>query len=334
MLILLTGAGGFIPSHVTEALLADGHTVRALVHYNGRGAWGHLQHLSGGPAHLSGQLDVHLGDVTDAFQMQRLAAGCDAIIHMAALIGIPYSYAAPASYLATNTGGSLNILEAARSARVQRVILTSTSEVYGSACYTPIDEVHPLQAQSPYSASKVAADKFAEAYFRSFDVPAVVLRPFNTYGPRQSTRAVIPTILAQILAGAHEIVLGNMTSLRDLTFVEDTARAFVLALSAPGIEGEAIHFGQGEAISIGDLAQLCLEITEGLLANHAPVSLRQDSNRLRPEKSEVQLLLCNPAKAHALLGWQPQVPLKEGLHRTAVYIRDHLSEFGPLKYSI
>jgi NAD dependent epimerase/dehydratase len=334
MLILLTGAGGFIPSHVAEALLAEGHTVRALVHYNGRGAWGHLQHLAGGSDHLSGQLEVHLGDVTDTFQMQRLAAGCDAVIHMAALIGIPYSYIAPASYLVTNAGGSLNILEAARSAKVQRVILTSTSEVYGTARYTPIDEGHPLQAQSPYSASKIAADKLGEAYFRSFDLPVVVLRPFNTYGPRQSARAVIPTILAQILSGAHEIVLGNMNALRDLTFVEDSARAFVLALTTPGIAGEVIHFGQGEAVSIADLAQLCLDTAGDLIPSDAPVYLRQDSGRMRPEKSEVQLLLCNPARAHSLLGWQPRVPLKEGLRKTALYIRDHLTEFAPLRYSI
>jgi dTDP-glucose 4,6-dehydratase len=340
MIVLLTGASGFIPSHVTEALLAEGYTVRALVHYNSRGSWGHLQHLAGGPAEASQQLQVHLGDVTDTFQMQRLAQGCDAILHMAALIGIPYSYSAPAAYLATNTTGALNILEAARSAKVQRVILTSTSEVYGTAIYSPIDESHPLQAQSPYAATKIAADKLAEAYFRCFETPAVVLRPFNTYGPRQSARAIIPTVLSQALSGAEEIFLGSLGPCRDFTYVEDTARAFVLALQAPNIEGQVIHFGQGEAVSIGELAQLCaataFQILDGALKStlHGTARISQNLERVRPSKSEVQLLLCNHAKARQLLGWEPQVSLAEGLHRTALYIRDHLSDYAPGRYAI
>lgn len=323
MKILLTGAGGFIPSHVAQELIGRGHSLRALVHYNSRASWGYLQHLSGNP-----QLEVHLGDVTDAFQIQRLMQGCDAVVHMAALIGIPYSYEAPASYLATNTQGTLNILEAARTVGVKRVIVTSTSEVYGTARYTPIDEEHPLQAQSPYSASKIAADKLAEAYYRSFDLPVVVLRPFNTYGPRQSQRAVIPTILAQALNGKAEIRLGSLTPQRDLTFVEDTARAFGLALEAEGIEGEVIHFGQGYAVSVGEIAQRCL------VAAGSTAQIVQETERVRPEKSEVGLLLCNPAKAKQLLGWEPKISLEEGLARTAGYIRDNLGLYQAGRYTI
>jgi NAD dependent epimerase/dehydratase len=331
MKVLLTGAGGFIPSHVCAALLQAGHSVRALVHYNSRGSWGHLSSLSPHPSSLvppPSSLEVVLGDVTDPYQIQRLAQGMDAIIHMAALIGIPYSYHAPASYLATNAGGTLNILEAARQAQVKRVIVTSTSEVYGTAQYTPIDEAHPLQAQSPYAASKIAADKLAESYYNSFNLPVVILRPFNTYGPRQSTRAVIPTVLTQALAGVKEIRLGNLAPRRDLTFVEDTARAFVLALEAPGIEGKTIHFGQGWAVSVGELAQRCLEVVG------SPARIVTGEERQRPEKSEVQLLLCNPARAEELLGWRPQVSLEEGLRRTAAYLREHLSEYKIEEYTV
>jgi dTDP-glucose 4,6-dehydratase len=323
MKILLTGAGGFIPSHVAQELIGREHSVRALVHYNSRGSWGYLQHLS-----VNSQLEVHLGDVTDAFQMQRLMQGCDAVVHMAALIGIPYSYEAPASYLATNTQGTLNILEAARTVGVKRVIITSTSEVYGTARYTPIDEAHPLQAQSPYSASKIAADKLAEAYYRSFDLPVVVLRPFNTYGPRQSERAVIPTILAQALNGKREIRLGSLAPQRDLTFVEDTARAFGLALEVPGIEGEVIHFGQGYAVSVGEIAERCL------VAAGSTAKIIQETERVRPEKSEVGLLLCNPTKAKQLLGWEPKINLEEGLARTARYIQDNLALYQAGRYTI
>lgn len=319
----MTGAGGFIPSHVAEELARRGHSVRALVHYNGRGTWGHLQ---GSP--LRDQMEIVLGDVTDAFQMHRLAEDCQAIVHMAALIGIPYSYQAPASYLATNAQGTLNILEAGRAARVKRMIVTSTSEVYGTARYTPIDEDHPLQGQSPYSASKIAADKLAEAYFRSFDLPVVVLRPFNTYGPRQSERAVIPTILAQALSDKTEIRLGSLAPKRDLTFVEDTAQAFALALEAPGIEGQVIHFGQGWAVSIGELADLCLKAA-GSLAR-----IVQEQERVRPDRSEVGLLLCNPAKAKELLGWEPKVSLEEGLERTVNYIRKNLEMYPARRYSV
>jgi NAD dependent epimerase/dehydratase len=323
--ILITGAGGFIGSHVTELLLREGHRVRALARYNGRGDTGHLRHI---PQSLGASLEVRLGDVTDPFLMRDLVADCDIVFHLAALIGIPYSYIAPASYLAINANGTLNVLEACRQAKTPRVIVTSTSEVYGTALYTPIDEKHPLQGQSPYSASKIAADKLAEAYYRSFDLPVVTLRPFNTYGPRQSARAVIPTVLAQALKGAKEIELGNLTPQRDLTFVTDTARAFVLAATASGIEGETIHFGQGSAISIQELAELCLQAA-GRTARLVSVGQRS-----RPEKSEVDLLLSDSSKAKELLGWAPKVALLDGLRATVEYVRNHINRYDAGGYVV
>jgi NAD dependent epimerase/dehydratase len=325
MNVLVTGAGGFIGSHVTELLLRDGYQVRALARYNGRGDIGHLRSL---PVELLDRIDIRLGDVTDPFLMRDLVDDCDIVLHLAALIGIPYSYVAPASYVATNVSGTLNVLEACRQAKVRRVIVTSTSEVYGTAVYSPIDEKHPLQGQSPYSASKIAADKLAESYFRSFDVPVVTLRPFNTFGPRQSARAVIPTILVQALGGAREIELGNLEVKRDFTFVTDTARAFLLALIAPGIEGKTIHFGQGEAFSIGEIAAVCLKIAG------SQATIVSAERRLRPEKSEVGLLLCDSARAQALLGWTPQVSVESGIALTVDYIRSRLSHYRPNEYTI
>jgi len=318
MKLLVTGAGGFIGSHVTELLLRSGYSVRALVHYNSRASYGHLSEVS---PRLRKQLDVRFGDVTDPFRTRDLVAGCDAVLHLAALIGIPYSYAAPASYVATNINGTLNVLEACRHAKVRRVVVTSTSEVYGTALYTPINEKHPLQGQSPYSASKIAADKLAESYFRAFDLPVVILRPFNTYGPRQSARAVIPTVLTQALNGADKIELGNLGTKRDLTFVEDTARAFLLAATTKGIEGQTVHFGQGSAVSVGALAKRCLKTVS------SKAKLISVKHRLRPEKSEVGLLLCDATKAKELLGWTPEVSLEEGLVRTSEYLRQHLVDY-------
>jgi NAD dependent epimerase/dehydratase len=325
MKYLVTGAGGFIGSHVVEALLAAGHEVRALARYNGRGSWGHLD---GSLVAAHPKLEVRLGDVTDASMMRTLVDGCDIVLHLAALIGIPYSYLAPGSYIATNVSGTLNILEACCAMRVRRLVVTSTSEVYGTARYAPIDEKHPLQAQSPYSASKIAADKLAESYFCSFDLPVVTLRPFNTFGPRQSARAIIPTVLTQALNGVSEIRLGNLDPKRDLTFVEDTARAFVLAAETPGLEGEVIHFGQGEAVTVGELAQKCLDAV-GSQARIISVAERQ-----RPEKSEVGLLLCDASKAREVLKWTPQVSLDEGLRRTADYLRKNLGQYRQGQYVV
>ena len=308
-----------------QELAQRGYGVRAMVRYNSRGDRGKLEEvqLPGG-----GELEVRFGDVQDLTLLTDLVSGCDVVLHLAALITIPYSYQAPASYVSTNVVGTLNVLEACRRHAVKRLVVTSTSEVYGTARYAPIDEAHPLQAQSPYAASKIGADKLAESYFRSFDLPVVILRPFNTYGPRQSARAIIPTVLSQALAGVEEIRLGNLEPRRDLTFVEDTARAFALAAETPGIEGETIHFGQGEAVSVGDIAQKCLDVVDSR-ARLVSVAQRQ-----RPENSEVELLLCDATKARQVLGWSPQVPLDEGLRRTAEYIRAHPGQYRSSEYAV
>ena len=327
--VFITGSGGFIGSHVVEAFLAAGHRVRALVRYTSSGRRGCLDRSETAlAAERDGRLEIVLGDVTDPFLIDHFAAGQEIAVHLAALIGIPYSYIAPASYLAVNVGGTQNVLQAARRHDCRRVMITSTSEVYGTAQYSPIDEAHPPRAQSPYSASKIAADALAESYFRSFETPVVILRPFNTYGPRQSQRAVIPTILAQALSGAEEIALGSLSPRRDMTFVADAARAFVLAAEAKDIEGETIHFGSGEALAIGEIAARCLQITG------SSATIVSEEQRVRPEKSEVGLLQCDPAKARRLLGWSPEVSLDEGLARTAEYIRRHADEYPTGGYRV
>jgi NAD dependent epimerase/dehydratase len=325
MKALVTGAGGFIGSHVTEMLLQNKFDVRALARYNGRSDPGNLKYID---QRAAGTLEVVLGDVTDPFFIRDLVAGCDIVFHLAALIGIPYSYVAPASYLATNIGGTVNILEACRHASVKRVIVTSTSEVYGTAKYTPIDEAHPLQGQSPYSASKIGADKLCESYFRSFDLPVIILRPFNTYGPRQSARAFIPTVLTQALRGSKKIELGNIGTQRDLTFVLDTAAAFLLAARADGIEGDTIHFGQGTAHSMEEIARLCLKVVG------SDAEIVSVIDRMRPEKSEVELLLCDASYAKAKLGWAPNTSLEEGLARTAQFIERNLTVYSSHGYTI
>jgi len=326
MRIFITGSAGFIGSHVVEEFLEHGYAVKALVHYNSDSYLGNLRYLD--PKRWGRQLDIVFGDVRDARLMLETARDCDAIVHLAALIGIPYSYVAPQSYLATNVNGSLNVLEAARELSLRRVVVTSTSEVYGTALYSPIDELHPLQAQSPYSASKISADKLAESYYRSFGVPAVILRPFNTYGPRQSARAIIPTILSQLLAGRPKLALGSLSPKRDLVFVKDTARAFRLALEAKDIESETIHCGTGEAVSIGQLAELCMEVTG------RKVEIVEEVARVRPEKSEVGLLLANSAKAKRMLGWTPTVSLRKGLEHVAEFIESNIDHFNVDRYTV
>lgn len=317
--ILVTGAGGFIGSNLTDALLKRGDDVTALVQYNARGSWGWLDlYQDDCPANLQ----VVLGNVTDAEQMSNLSAGNDTILHLAALIGIPYSYQAPRSYVQTNVIGTLNLLEAARRHDIPRFIHTSTSEVYGSACYTPIDEAHPLQGQSPYSASKIGADKLVESYHCSFEVPVITVRPFNTYGPRQSTRAVIPTIITQALAGPT-VRLGSLDPIRDLTYVADTAAGFIAAADAPDAAiGGTYNLGTGEAVSIGQLA----ETINDLLGNTFEVVT--DDARIRPAKSEVQLLLSENQHAHETLGWQPRVSLRDGLSHTIDWLREHRHLYG------
>lgn len=322
MKVLVTGGGGFIGSHVVAALLQDGHDVRALVRYTSTGNWGHLE-----SHRRTRDVEVVLGDVRDADSVDRAVSGRDAVLHLAALIGIPYSYEAPSSYVETNIAGTLHVLEATRRHGVRRLVITSTSEVYGTAVETPMTERHPLHAQSPYAATKVAADQLALSYHRSFDIPVVVLRPFNTYGPRQSARAVIPAILTQLVAGAEALHLGSLRPRRDLTFVTDTAEAFVRAMSAPDIEGETIHFGSGAAIAIGELAERCMRIT----GRHVPVLTAED--RVRPLKSEVEVLLADASKAARLLNWTPSVGLDEGIDRTLGHVRRHLDRYDVESYA-
>lgn len=309
--VLVTGADGFIGSHLVERLVRDGVKVRAFCYYNSFGSLGWLDHC---PKEARDALDVRFGDIRDAAFVAEACQGVDAVAHLAALIAIPYSYSAPSSYLETNVTGTLNVLEAVRRHGVSRLVHTSTSEVYGTPDTLPIRETHPLRAQSPYAASKVAADQFVLAYQRSFGIPALVLRPFNTYGPRQSTRAVIPTILTQLLAGVKVIELGRTDPRRDLTFVEDTVDGFVHALSVSGIEGETFQLGTGDSPSILEIFEKCCEVL-GVQAE-----IRQDPKRLRPDASEVQVLLSDPARARARLGWEARTPLVEGLARTAAWV--------------
>lgn len=317
--ILVTGAGGFIGSHLTEALLHEGASVRALVHYDSRGDWARLTHLIDAPPR---RLEVRAGDVRDPFLMESLVEGVDIVVHLAALVPIPYSYLAPAEFVDTNVRGTLHLLEAARRRGVGRFIQTSSSEVYGSARYTPIDEAHPLQAQSPYAASKIGADALAESYHRSFGMPVTILRPFNTYGPRQSARAFLPAVLAQAMT-SDVVSVGALDPVRDMNFVEDTVAGFVAACRSPGIEGQVLHLGSGRGVSMRDLLEMAMKA-----AGKRP-RLENDPGRMRPPASEVRELVCDSSAARARLGWQPRVGLEEGVERTARWVADNLALYRP-----
>jgi dTDP-glucose 4,6-dehydratase len=320
--VLVTGAGGFIGSHLAESLVRLGAKTRALVHYNALGSRGWLDHSA-----LAGQMEIVAGDVTDRESVAQAMRGVDTVFHLAALIGIPYSYQAPVSYMRTNIEGTINILQAGRESGVRRVVHTSTSEVYGTARYVPIDEQHPLQGQSPYSATKIGADKLAESFYAAFAVPVVTVRPFNTFGPRQSLRAVVPTIITQCLAG-QVISLGSTKPTRDLTFVADTVSGFIHAGAADGVCGRVFNLGTGREISVGDLVALI-----GRLAG-CPVRIEQDPKRMRPENSEVERLLSNNSAARASLGWQPEVTLEAGLERTIEWFRERQSTHKPSGYAV
>ncbi|MHC4781075.1 MAG: GDP-mannose 4,6-dehydratase, partial [Planctomycetota bacterium] len=302
--VLVTGSDGFIGSHLVERLVELGADTRAFCFYNSNGSLGWLDRAD---ESVRSKLDVRLGDVRDARFVERACEGIDTVFHLAALIAIPYSYEAPESFVDTNVKGTLNVLEGAKRADCRRVIHTSTSEVYGTPDSVPIDEKHELKGQSPYSASKIGADKMCEAYHGSYDLPVTVLRPFNTYGPRQSMRAVLPTIINQLLSGAAQVKLGSLDPKRDLTYVADTVEGFVLAADAEGIEGEVVQLGTGRAVSIGELFETSCKV----LGREAKVV--QEEKRVRPAGSEVMHLLSDPARARAKLGWEAETSLEKGI---------------------
>lgn len=320
--VLITGAGGFIGSHLAERLVREGAKVTAMVHYNALGSNGWLD-----SSPLKAEMEIVAGDICDPGYMQSVIEGKHVVFHLAALIAIPYSYVAPESYVRTNVVGTLNVLQAARRCGTERVLHTSTSEVYGTALYAPIDEKHPLQGQSPYSASKIGADKMAESFHLSFELPVVTVRPFNTFGPRQSARAVIPTILSQILTRG-EVKLGSLTPTRDLNFVENTVDGYIEAGHNPAAIGRTISFGSGREISIGDLAAMISRI----VGKDAPVT--QDEQRMRPGKSEVERLLADNTLARDLLDWAPRISLEDGLARTIEWFRAHTHLYRPDLYTI
>jgi len=303
---LITGADGFIGSHLTEELVRQGHNVRAFVLYNAFNSWGWLDHSA---PEIKKNLDVFAGDIRDPHGVKKAMEGCDVVLHLAALIAIPYSYHSPDTYIDTNIKGTLNILQAARDLGVSRIIHTSTSEVYGTARFVPITEEHPLQGQSPYSASKIGADQLASAFYSAFDTPVVIIRPFNTYGPRQSTRAVIPSIITQIAAGSRTIKLGSLHPTRDFNYVSDTVSGFIAALTAERVLGEVINIGSNFEISIGESVQLIAEVMG------AQVTVETDDVRVRPAKSEVERLWADNGKARELLGWSPAFAGRDGFTR-------------------
>lgn len=315
--VLVTGAGGFIGSHLTERLVQTGAQVRAFVHYNSRNDWGLLEQL---PDESLNAIEVFPGDLTDTSLVRKAVADCQIVFHLGALIAIPYSYQAPRQFIDTNVVGTLNVLQACLEAHIEKVVHTSTSEAYGSARYTPMDEEHPLQGQSPYAASKIAADKLAESFYRTFELPVASLRPFNTFGPRQSARAVIPTIISQALTG-DAIKLGLLTPVRDLTFVEDTVTAFMQVAESETSIGQVFNAGTGRGVSIGELAEIIIKMCD---TNDRIII---DEERLRPANSEVMALICDNTKAKDVLGWAPDYTLEQGLHHTIDYMRRHLNRY-------
>jgi dTDP-glucose 4,6-dehydratase len=320
--VLVTGAGGFIGSHLAERLVEEGAHVRALVHYNALGTWGWLDHSVHKRA-----MEVVSGDITDRESIRAAVADTDVVFHLAALIAIPYSYQAPSSYVRTNIEGTLNLLLAARDSRTRRVIHTSTSEVYGTARTIPIAESHALQGQSPYSASKIGADKMAEALHLCYELPVVTVRPFNTFGPRQSSRAVVAAIITQVLSG-EIIQLGSLTPTRDLNYVSNTIDGFLAAAQCDAAVGQTVNLGSGREISIGDLAMLI-----GRLAGREP-RIVCDPQRIRPPRSEVDRLLADNSLARNLLGWEPKISVEIGLERSIAWLRANIDKYRPSVYAI
>ena len=323
--LLVTGAEGFIGSHLTELLVNEGNDVRAMVQYNSFNNWGWIDTFD---ENIKNRLDIFLGDVRDPNGVRTAMEDVDAVFHLAALIAIPYSYHSPDMYVDTNIKGTLNVLQAARDLNTKRILVTSTSEVYGTAQYVPIDEKHPYQGQSPYSATKIGADRLSESFYRSFNLPVTIVRPFNTYGPRQSARAVIPTIITQLLAGKEEIKLGSLTPTRDFNYVKDTARGFLEIYKSDKTIGEEINIATQREISIGDLAN---ELIRQINPNARIVC---DEERVRPEKSEVNRLLGSNEKIKRLTDWEPRYTFEEGLAETIDFLRNNMDKYKVDIYNV
>jgi len=321
--VLVTGAGGFIGSHLTELLVKKGFDVKAFVRYNGKNDWGWLE-----TSDVRNNIEVISGDIRDYDFVYSATKGCESVFHLAALIGIPYSYVSPLAYIRTNIEGTYNILEAGRQLGLEQILVTSTSETYGTAQYVPIDEKHPSVGQSPYSATKIGADQLADSYFRSFNTPIKIVRPFNTFGPRQSARAIIPTIITQMLSGKTELNLGNLDPTRDLTFVKDTAKGFLAIYNSDKCIGQATNIGMNEEISVKDLIELISEI----IGNE--VSIKQDQQRVRADKSEVERLMCDNSKLKELTDWVPEFSLKSGLIETIEFLKANLDRYKPDLYNV
>jgi NAD dependent epimerase/dehydratase len=322
--VFITGASGFIGSHLVEKLIKTDVNVRGMVHYNSRNDWGLLELL---PKNILDEVDVISGDIQDPFFVRRAVKGCDVVFHLSSLIGIPYSYVAPSSYISTNVQGALNIMQACLEEGVKKVVHTSTSEIYGTAQYVPIDENHSLQGQSPYSASKIGADKIAESFFLSFGLPVATIRPFNTYGPRQSVRAIIPVIITQVMNGGP-LRIGSLNPTRDLNYVSDTIDGFIKIAESDRSIGEVINIGSGQEISIGDLARKIMKILG------KDLEILTDEQRVRPEKSEVKRLLADNRKARELIGWEPKTTLDKGLKKTIAWFTENKGHYKSTIYNL
>jgi NAD dependent epimerase/dehydratase len=322
--VLITGSAGFIGSHLTEICVEKGYQVRAFVHYNSRNNWGWLE-----KSPVKNDIEIISGDIRDYDSVYNAMKGCESVFHLAALIGIPYSYESPLAYIQTNVVGTYNILQASRELGLEKVIVTSTSETYGTAQYVPIDEKHPLVGQSPYSATKISADQLALSYYRSFNLPVKVVRPFNTYGPRQSARAIIPTVISQIIIGGQKVLkLGNLHPTRDLTFVKDTASGFLAIAESPELFGEVTNIGMNTEISIGDLVKIITELLG------EDITIESDNDRIRPDKSEVERLRCDNSKLIKHTNWKAQYNLRKGLLETIEWLKGNAEQYKPEIYNV
>ncbi|MBS4034540.1 MAG: NAD-dependent 4,6-dehydratase LegB [Ignavibacterium sp.] len=323
MKVLITGAAGFIGSHLTELLVKEGYDVKAFVRYNSKNSWGWLE-----SSLVKNDVEIISGDIRDFDSVSNALKDCKAVFHLAALIGIPYSYVSPKAYIETNITGTYNVLQASKDFELEQVLITSTSETYGSAQYVPIDENHPMVGQSPYSATKIAADHLSISFYRSFNLPVKIVRPFNTYGPRQSARAIIPTIISQIFSGKDSLSIGNLTPTRDLTFVKDTCNGFLEIFKSEKLFGEITNIGMGQEISINDLVTKILKLTE------SKKSIETDNNRIRPDNSEVERLMCNNSKLIDSTSWKPAYDLDKGLIETIDWLKQNMNNYKPDIYNV